>query len=256
MRSDQDEQSQQARLQRMENVRQHLAELKKRVGPLEELTPQEHDAFDAKFANSVRMKCWIEDEPPLQHSDSSAPPAAIQKQELMMNFNDGKRSWIHLNGWHRAFIVIVLIWVAFVYIYGNRLIDNRMRIVSVDYHLANELSRLKNIKTDDTEVFDRYAKFPYRTLVMPDGVLVTAHTAYTNEDVAKAYKQAQPIIESAKHVALVDYLIGAAKIYLLPLVALYLFGWSVAWIRRGFEEETGPEALADVQKNDSNPNVR
>ena len=256
MQCDQDERSQQARLQRMENVRQHLAELEKRVGPLQELTSEEQDAFDAKFANSVRMRRWIEDEPPAQHNDSSSPPAAIQRQGLMMNFNDGKRSYIHLNGWHRAFIVIVLIWVAFVYIYGNRLIDNRMRIVSVDYHLANELSRLKNIKTDDKEVFDPYAKFPYRTLVMPDGVSVTAHTAYTNEEVAKAYKQAQPIIEPAKRVALADYLIGTAKIYFLPLLALYLFGWSVAWIRRGFEEETSPEALADGQKNDSNPNIR
>jgi hypothetical protein len=49
-----------SRQQALEKVKQHLAELKKRVGPLEELTPAEQDAFEAKFRNSVRMRRWTE----------------------------------------------------------------------------------------------------------------------------------------------------------------------------------------------------
>ena len=47
----------------LEKVRQHLEALKKQVGPMRELTPEEQDAFETKFSNSVRMKRWVENPP-------------------------------------------------------------------------------------------------------------------------------------------------------------------------------------------------
>ena len=41
-------------------IRQRFEELKKRLGEVEELTPEEQDAFETKFHNAVQMKKWIE----------------------------------------------------------------------------------------------------------------------------------------------------------------------------------------------------
>lgn len=70
MQCDHNESGQDRPRQGIESVRQHLAELKQRVGPIEELTSAEQDTFEAKFRNSVRMGRWVDVDPTLPVDNS------------------------------------------------------------------------------------------------------------------------------------------------------------------------------------------
>ncbi len=50
-----------------------------------------------------------------------------------------------------------------------------------------------------------------------------------------AYQKALPDIRAAERKANYDYFINLAQLYFAPLLVLYLLGWSVGWIRRGFK---------------------
>ncbi len=72
---------------------------------------------------------------------------------------------------------------------------------------------------------------------MTDGTLLEdTGEGYSRKEYEAAYQQALPRINAAKRKVIQDYLIDTAKIYFLPLLALYLLGWSVGWIRRGFRK--------------------
>jgi hypothetical protein len=143
-----------------------------------------------------------------------------------------------LNGWHRIFVVTAILWSLYVYFYGNRLQGNYLYEIRVNYYVAAELEKVSTVKPKKSEIFDPYAPYPYRNVTMPDGVVVSAHTDHKTAEVEKAYEKAQPTINAARRDALQDYLIKAAKIFFLPLFAIYLLGWSVGWIRQGFRQSS------------------
>ena len=57
---------------------------------------------------------------------------------------------------------------------------------------------------------------------------------YTQDELITAYQRAKPEIDTVKREALSEYALTIARAYFLPLFALYFSGWSIAWIRKGF----------------------
>jgi hypothetical protein len=118
-----------------------------------------------------------------------------------------------LNGWQRLFVVIAVLWVVVVYFYGNRLQGNYLSEIRADYYVAIELKKLSATELKKPEVFDRYAPYPYRDVIMSDGVVVSAHIDYHEAKVQNAYDNAQSAVNAARRDALQDYLIKTAKNY-------------------------------------------
>jgi hypothetical protein len=50
-----------------------------------------------------------------------------------------------------------------------------------------------------------------------------------------AYQKALPYIRAAARKAIYDYLTDLAQAYFVPLLSLYLLGWSIGWTRRGLK---------------------
>jgi len=74
---------------------------------------------------------------------------------------------------------------------------------------------------------------------MPDSVLIEVDIyGFTESEFIAAYEKVQPLVGDAKRKELQGFLVDTTKIYILPLLALYLLGWSVGWIRRGFRRSS------------------
>ena len=133
-----------------------------------------------------------------------------------------------LNGWQRIFMVISVIWMLPVYLLG----PERHEVYPFNY-VGPIL--LENPKTDGQGRVPDWARERGETIKMFDGV-VLPNTGFSKEEYETAYRKSLPAINAAKRKVIQDYFIDTAKIYFLPLLALYLLGWSVSWIRKGFRK--------------------
>jgi hypothetical protein len=142
-----------------------------------------------------------------------------------------------LNGWHRIFVVVALLWCIFVYVYGNGLFGNRLQKVYETSFVMHELKKFPKADLIDSNR-DLFRPWPYADRTMPDGVVVHVYKDFTNSEIEVAYQRVQPSIKAAKRKLLQDYLFKTALICFLPLLGLYAFGWAVGWIRRGFNQKS------------------
>ena len=72
---------------------------------------------------------------------------------------------------------------------------------------------------------------------MNDGVQINTNGyVYTRSEYLEAYQKALPEIKAAQTEMNFSHWSSVASMYFSPLVALYLLGWSVAWVRRGFRK--------------------
>ena len=134
-----------------------------------------------------------------------------------------------LNGWQRIFMVISVIWMLPVYLLG----PERHEVYPFNY-VSPIL--LENSKTDGQRRVPDWEGLPV-PIIMFDGVVLT-NTGFSKEEYETAYRKSLPAINAAKRKVIQDYFIDTAKIYFMPLLALYLLGWSVGWIRRGFRRSS------------------
>jgi hypothetical protein len=179
-----------------------------------------------------------------------------------------------LNGWQRIFVVIAVIWIPIVYsvnnstrvepsLYVHRILavekalerKSKIEAAALKAHEAGNADDVK-VLTDAAKKFDPDAflrnesqnpkqNWQEDPLVMkgklwfemPDGRLIEARSSENKKsDYVVAYQKALPDIRAAERKARIDYLVNGAQLYFAPLVVLYLLGWSVGWIRRGFKK--------------------
>jgi hypothetical protein len=146
-----------------------------------------------------------------------------------------------LSGWQRIFVVIAAIWMLVVY--------NSVSVVetkSVSSSVIEFLPPPPDVfdengkKLDEANPFDSTLIFltrlqGQRSYRMFDGEALDLADGYTQEQVEAAYEKALPSIRSAERKAKYDYWTNFAQGYFVPLLSLYLLGWSIGWIRRGFK---------------------
>ena len=95
----------------------------------------------------------------------------------------------------------------------------------------------RELNSADTREYAPILVAGKRVYRMPDGALIDVDIyGFTEPEFTAAYEKIQPLISDAKRKALQGFWIDTAKIYFLPLLALYLLGWSVGWIRKGFRK--------------------
>jgi hypothetical protein len=76
-----------------------------------------------------------------------------------------------------------------------------------------------------------------RVYRMPDGALIDVDIyGFTESEFIAAYEKIQPLISDSNREALQSFWIDTAKLYFLPLLVMYFLGWSISWIRKGFNK--------------------
>ena len=147
-----------------------------------------------------------------------------------------------LNGWQRIFVVIAVIWMLVVY-NSVAVVETKSASSSVTEFLPPppDMFDENGKKLDESDPFFGKTLLYLRRLqhqrsyVMRDGEMLDLADGYTQEQVEAAYAKALPSIRSAERKAKYDYWTNFAQGYFLPLLSLYLLGWSIGWIRRGFK---------------------
>jgi hypothetical protein len=171
-----------------------------------------------------------------------------------------------LNGWQRIFIVFAVIWIPIVFLTINkdmpvdpslyvervlaveRALEKKAQIESAvtkaqaagDTNAVNVLlEAARKIESDPyASAFDaslgflRGKKIDY---IVSDGTKLVLDSTSNQKQAQAAYLKALPEIRSAKQKVIFDYWANVAMGYFLPLLVIYLFGWSIGWIRRGFK---------------------
>ena len=148
-----------------------------------------------------------------------------------------------LNGWQRLFVFFAILWtIGFIadyrldlpkYVNVNNKEDYASYVsVQLDKYLPDKFQSPKF----DPDLFLNPPK-----AVMSDGVTLSIYT-HTKEEVEEAYKQFK--LDPANSNPNKGYFIAVGKElvllllkYGLPLVSIYLFGWMIGWVIRGFKKQ-------------------
>ncbi len=180
----------------------------------------------------------------------------------------------NLNGWHRIFVVIAAIWMPLVYsvvkspiaiepspyVYRILALERKSQIEAAALK-AREAGNADDVKTltdaakkldpdaylqgEPRKPWERWQDDPIAGKgklwhVMPDGARIEALSLESKKsDYEIAYQKALWDIRAAEHKAIYDYLTDLAQAYFVPLLCLYLLGWSIGWIRKGFKNSRG-----------------
>jgi hypothetical protein len=171
-----------------------------------------------------------------------------------------------LNGWQRIFIVIAVIWIPIVFltIHKDMPVDPSLyveRVLAVERALEKK-SQIESAVTNAQSAGDTKAvnvlqeaarkieSDPYAAsfdaalgflrgkkidFTLPDGSKIVLDSTYNQTQIQAAYSKVLPEIRSAQQKVIFDYWANVAMGYFLPLIVIYLFGWSIGWIRRGFK---------------------
>ena len=76
-----------------------------------------------------------------------------------------------------------------------------------------------------------------KNFTTPDGeTLSFSYANQTQDEIAVAYQQVLPKIKNHKRQALIEFLMINGRNYFLPLLVLYLSGFAISWIRKGFQK--------------------
>ena len=146
----------------------------------------------------------------------------------------------NLNGWQRLWLVLAILWlftVPFLLMTGFPIEEKwnvEARLKSMEIKEAFERKRV----VIDSGCQDRAKEFG----VPADfGRCMTAHSydfqnlkRREQEDQTLAYTEQRVRIEESLGNEQFKYLGLGALVWFLPVVALYLLGWAVGWIRKGF----------------------
>ncbi len=148
-----------------------------------------------------------------------------------------------LNGWQRLFVFFAILWtIGFIadyrldlpkYVDVNNKEDYRNYVsVQLEKYLPK---KFQSPKFDP----DLYLNPP--EAVMSDGVTLSIYD-FTKEEVEEAYKKfkldpANLNPNKGYFVALGKELVLLLLKYALPLVSIYLFGWMIGWVVRGFKKQ-------------------
>lgn len=148
-----------------------------------------------------------------------------------------------LNGWQRLFVLFAIFWTI------GCLAD--FKLVLPDYVNVNDKEQYGNYVSANLDKYlpkhssppsfdpDLYLNPP--KAVMSDGVTITLYT-YTKDEVAAAYEKFKADPQNLNpnkgyFLKMAKELIYLLLMYLMPLISIYLLGWMIAWVIRGFRKQ-------------------
>lgn len=136
------------------------------------------------------------------------------------------------NGWQRLFVFICLIFAVITY-FSSQIPEVKPNIEPFLSQLSPKYS--ESLKNRD---FATFFLMEFDKFKMPDGEILTIEKGVaTQEQVEQSYKKAVNKADSeywsVQRLAYID----GYKNYLIAMACLYLVGWLVAWIRKGFKKK-------------------
>jgi hypothetical protein len=146
-----------------------------------------------------------------------------------------------LNGWQRLFVFFAILWtIGFIADYRFDLpkyVDVNNKEDYRNYVSANLDKYLP--KKESPPSFEVYLNSP--TEIMSDGVVLPIYN-HSREQVAEAYEKfkadPQNLNPNKGYFIAIAKELGLLLIkYVLPLVSIYLFGWMIGWVVRGFKKQ-------------------
>lgn len=147
------------------------------------------------------------------------------------------------NGWQRLFVLFAIFWTI------GYVAD--FKLVLPDYVNVNDKEQYRNYVSANLDKYlpkkssqlpfdpDLYLNPPVG--VMSDGVILPLYT-YTKDEVAVAYDKFKADPQNLNpnkgyFIAVGKELVLLLLKFLLPLVSIYLLGWMIGWIVRGFKKQ-------------------
>lgn len=141
---------------------------------------------------------------------------------------------INLNGWRRLWVVSACVYfvviAAFVVLTFPRPTNTT--------HSAQLLQRLpaesrELLVLEDEHGWTPVAEIGIRTYAS-NGALLPFKAGASEAQIEKARKDYEEVLIAATNVRRWSLVANAAISWLVPCAAIYILGWSVGWIRRGF----------------------
>lgn len=148
-----------------------------------------------------------------------------------------------LNGWQRLFVLFSIFWtigclVEFKLVIPDYIdIDNKEQYGKyVSSNLDKYLPEKSSNSPFDPDIYLNPAK-----VVMSDGVTISVYDR-TKDEVAEAYEKFKSDPQNLNPnkgyvIKVIKQVFSLLFMYSLPLISIYLLGWLVAWVIRGFRKQ-------------------
>ncbi len=151
---------------------------------------------------------------------------------------------INLNGWQRIWILLTALWLGFginFYIdayhsvwYGkvNRyVLDSGASIALKDNFIKSELELPEGATRTPLLLYEIYPSLSETERI---DIVYDEFDKHKNQEEHKKHFNALNKIKENNKNQLFDRALGEWKVVITPPLLVYLFGWCVAWIRKGF----------------------
>lgn len=140
---------------------------------------------------------------------------------------------MRINGWHRLWIVVVVIWLCIVIAFAWYSRPTPETIPHSEAFLAAVQPRSAMVQCIPPMIQEECAKQAMVVIRMPNGYhfLLAVDDNKDSVSALESYWQAveDAAIDEQKRAALLAF-----AVWIIPSIAILLFGYAVAWVRRGF----------------------
>jgi hypothetical protein len=160
---------------------------------------------------------------------------------------------IRLNGWQRLWVAVTLMWLCVVLVLGYGLWPTSASVSKGDvYARMSEASAKWLIDFYDVLAAQAGGRSEQPDGFIPDkgetvdigGHLVQFAAGATEADMKRVAGEYYAALRQALAARRIKFAVQSVAFFSVPAVCLYLFGWSVAWIRRGFADAERRDPVA------------
>lgn len=143
---------------------------------------------------------------------------------------------MELGGWHRLWIVVCALYLAMIATYVVLEWPSPERVAHEDefYRQLNAESRKKIINSNQN-----LEPEPSKDVIrvrMPNQHIVPFSAEFSTEELEKVAAEYWNIVEERSHKKKNEFFLYAGLLWLIPCSVIYVLGWSIGWIYRGFKE--------------------
>ena len=144
-----------------------------------------------------------------------------------------------LNGWQRLWVLIASLWMIAV-----ATVSYLIWPVAGSIQQSDVYARLK--LEDAHRLYDQWAKYVDPPGFIPDPgetVNIGGHTVkfaqgLSENDMNKTAGTYYAVLRHLLAVKRAEFIGGAFVTWVVPVLGLYVLGWAVGWVRRGFRQAT------------------
>lgn len=138
-----------------------------------------------------------------------------------------------LDGWHRLWILICIIYLAVVVSY-----------VIIEYPKAEQIQHTaeyyRELSTESAQMIvstssQEKSLGEHIEVEMPNGHIIVFKDEYPEKEFKKVCLEYWDLVEQKATEKRVNFLIYAFLFWIVPCIGIYAFGWGISWVYKGFK---------------------